>query len=566
MSDELTVSSDKPEYVLPLPQEKVEESQGTELQDAAGSTGGAHPETFKLSARGYGVMTVFMVLTLLVAIDATSIGAALVVITTDLKGTTTEAVWAGGAFALASAVCQPIIGSLSEIYGRRPLTQVSTLFFTVGSIICGTAPNFSALNAGRAIQGFGAGGILVLTEIIVTDLVPLRERGKYFGYIGAMWALGTVVGPLVGGGFATSTTWRWIFYFNLPFCGIALVTIQLLLKLHLEDSTSREKLARIDFTGIIFFALADTSLLLGVTFGGVMFPWSSWHVLVPLILGFVGLAGFGVYEFCIPKHPMVRIVVFANRSALVAYIQVMLHGLILSCVIYYLPLYYQGVKGYTPVIAGVSLLPESVAIAPCAILAGQVISRTGHYLWLSWVAWAFVTAGAGLLYLLKPDTSVGQFIGLNILFSIGTGILFASLNLSVLAPNTNENTPYAAAMLSFVRVMGQAFGIAIGGSVFSNQMSSRIAKEPDLADFQGTTDTVLLVETIRLLPPSTIKDQLVVALDKSVGTVFLVMIAFSGFAFALNILAKEYSLDVQYTSKQRVIEKHETTTPQSPPV
>ncbi|ANB12839.1 Vba5p [Sugiyamaella lignohabitans] len=511
---------------------------------------------FKLSARGFIILAVYMLLTLLVAVDSTAIGAPLPVITAELHGTTTQAIWTGSSYLLSSAVFLPTIGSLSEIFGRMPLTELSTLLFAVGSIICAVAHSFTVLIIGRTIQGVGGGGILVLTEIIVTDLVPLRERGKYFGYIGAVWALGTIVAPIFSSGVTQSSTWRWIFYFNLPICGIALVLIPILVRMHLDSSTILQKIKRIDIIGISVFTASMTSLLLGITFGGVNFPWNSYHVLLPLILGVVGFAGFCVYEYKVPKDPMIRLAVFSNRSAFIGYIQVLIHGLILWCLIYYLPLYYQGVKGYSALISGVAALPETITISPMAIISGILVAKYSHYVYQSWVAWAFVTLGAGLLYLLKVHTTVGQFIGLNIPISIGAGILFASLNISVIAPNTNENTPYAAAMLAFVRVMGQAIGVAIGGSIFANRLSDKISSDPLLSAFRDNSQAIALVEVIKHLPESPVKAALILAFDDAVRLVYIILAAFAGFAFILNIFVKEYSLDVDYKSKQHVVENN----------
>jgi hypothetical protein len=425
--------------------------------------------------------------------------------------------------------------------------------FLVGSIICAAAPNFSALIAGRAVQGLGGGGILVMSEIVITDITPLRERGKYYSLLGVMWALGTVLGPLLGGGFATSVTWRWIFWINLPFCGIALAVTPFTLRLHLEERHILEKLRRIDYVGILIFTASSTSLLLGLTFGGVNFPWKSYHVLVPLILGGLGLVGVLVFESLVPKHPMIRVQVFSNRAALFAYIQVFIHGLVLWCMIYFLPIFYQGTRGYSAISSGLALLPESLVIAPAASISGILISVTGRYLYLSWIAWAAMTAGLGLLVILDPFTSLGDLIGLNILVSFGAGILFASLNLSVIAPNTNENTPFAAAMLSFIRTLGQAFGLAIGGAVFSNQISQQQKTNPDMAALGDVaTQAIALVEYVRSLPSGPVKLSLEWVLTDAVRTIWYVMIGLAGFAFLLNFLIKEYSLDAQYESKQHI--------------
>lgn len=530
-----------------------EEKHGADGSGANSTLAGETDEKWKPSLRVWMILGNLMLLALIAAVDATALGAALVDVTADLEGTTVQAIWAGNSFLVLSTVFQPTIGSLSEIFGRLYLTMFSILMFFIGSIICAAAPNFSGLIAGRAVQGVGGGGILVMSEIIITDIIPLRQRGQYYSLLGAMWAIGTVVGPLLGGGFATNVTWRWIFWINLPFCGIALVTTPFFLRLHLEERNFMDKLREVDYSGIALFTAATTALLLGLTFGGVNFAWDSYHVVVPLVLGSVGLVALLFHQKFYAKHPMMRVQVFGTRSAFAGYIQVFFHGLILWCLIYFLPIFYQGTRGYSAIGSGLALLPESLVVAPMAIVGGILMTIFGKYVYLSWIAWACATAGLGLIALMDPNTTLGQLIGLNILFSVGAGILFASLNMSVIAPNTNENTPYAAAMLSFLRTLGNAFGLAIGGAIFANKVGDAQKTNPYMQGLgSASSQAVALVEIIRAMPEGAQKTALEYVLTDAVHLVMYVMIAFAGFSFLINIIVKEYSLDVHYESKQHV--------------
>lgn len=507
------------------------------------------------------VIGVLMLLSLLSAIDATAVAAGLAVITEELNGTSTQAMWSNSAFLLTSAVFQPIIGSFSEIFGRRPLAIITVLFFTVGSIMCAVSHNFTLLIAGRSVQGVGGGGCLVLSEIIISDLIPLRERGKYYGFLGAMWALGTVVGPLLGGGFASNATWRWIFYFNLPLCGISLVAIALFLNLHLERTSFKEKIERIDWIGLVLFTASNTALLLGISFGGTMFPWKSWHTLVPLILGAVGCITVGIYEYYVPKVPIVNTKVFCNLSANIGFVQVVLHGLILYLLIYFLPLYYQASKNYSAITSAVALLPESLTIAPSSIVSGVTVAITGRYLFVGYIGWVLTTLGMGILVLLDYKSTVGDFIGINIPVGLGIGVAFVILNNSVMSPNPPERHGQAAAVLSFLRTLGQAFGAAIGGSVFSNQMASQVGKYPELAAYSNANNAIALVEVIRKLPESSTKTLLKKCVDNSVHIIFYVGLAFSAACLLSMLLIKEYSLDVNLISSQAVKEKDGDSSP-----
>lgn len=533
---------------------------GIELSDSdipkdAESQQGSDNEKWSPTFGVFCVIGVLMLLALLSAIDATAVAAGLAVITAELKGTSTQAMWSNSAFLLTSAVFQPIIGSFSEIFGRRPLAIITVIFFTVGSIMCAVSHDFTLLIAGRSVQGVGGGGCLVLSEIIISDLIPLRERGKYYGFLGAMWAIGTVVGPLLGGGFAANATWRWIFYFNLPLCGISLVAIALYLNLHLERSSFKEKMEKIDWVGLVLFTASNTSLLLGISFGGTMFPWKSWHTLVPLILGAAGCFAVGIYEYYVPKVPIVNTKVFCNLSASIGFFQVVLHGLILYLLIYFLPLYYQASKNYSAITSAVALLPESLTIAPSSIAAGVTVAITGRYLFVGYIGWVLTTFGMGLLVLLNYKSTVGDFIGINIPVGLGIGVAFVVLNNNVMSPNPPERHGQAAAVLSFLRTLGQAFGAAIGGSVFSNQMASQVGKHPELSAYSNANNAIALVEVIRHLPESPTKTLLKKCVDNSVHIIFYVGLAFSA-ACLLSLLAvKEYSLDVNLVSSQAVKEK-----------
>ena len=200
------------------------------------------------------------------------------VITVALKGNAIEAFWAGTSFLLTSTVWQPNWVAFSHLWGRRPLLLLALTFFTVGSIVCAVAKNFTMMLVGRSVQGTGGGGIIAITEIIITDMVPLRERGNYFALISIVWAIGSVSGPLIGGALAQGNAWRWIFYLNLPIVAIGFVGIIAFLRLENRKRTLKQKLIEIDYVGSVIFLGSSTSFLVAITWGGVMFDWSSWDI------------------------------------------------------------------------------------------------------------------------------------------------------------------------------------------------------------------------------------------------------------------------------------------------
>ncbi|KAG8972869.1 hypothetical protein FRB90_010125, partial [Tulasnella sp. 427] len=276
------------------------------------------------------IFIALMVSTFLSAIDLTSVSTALPTIVQDLHGT--EFAWVGSAFALGSTSILPLIGGLAQIFGRRPVVIGSLVFFALGSGLCGGASNMAMLIGGRTIQGIGGGGILAMTEIVVADLVPLRQRGTYMGVIGAVWAIASAIGPPIGGAFSQSN-WRWLFYMNLPLTAIAGILVWFFLHLKVPQDDLRSKMRRMDWLGNLFIIAGTTISVIALTWAGVKHPWSSYQVLLPLILGLVSIVAFFVYEAKVPIEPVVPWELVSNRTSFFGYLTVFLHGIVSTAII-----------------------------------------------------------------------------------------------------------------------------------------------------------------------------------------------------------------------------------------
>ncbi|PYI00385.1 MFS general substrate transporter [Aspergillus sclerotiicarbonarius CBS 121057] len=435
-----------------------------------------HYEDFKLPVLGLVVFFTLAVLTLMVSLDGTSISVALPKMARELNGSAMEAFWSGTSFLLCSTVFQPFTAALSDIFGRRPVILLSIGFFFAGSLTAGLAHSFTTILTGRCIQGVGGGGIAVLSEVLITDLVPLRLRGNYYGVLSAMYSLGSVLGPILGGGFSEKVTWRWIFYINFPFIAIATICVLFFFRLPTPPGSLPQKLLQIDYTGTFLFVSSLSSFLIPLSWGGIMYAWTSWRTLVPLTLGATGLLIFCIYEALIPSAPMIPRSIFQNRSAVIALAASFLQGMILWCALYYMPLYYEAVKSFSPIMAGVALFPDTFTVAPSAILCGFVITRTGHYRWGLYLGWTLSTLGLGLLCLLQVDTPTVKWIFLNIPAGLGLGILTAAIVCAVQASATPENLTLSVAMVIFFRAFGQAVGIAVGGVIFQNRMRRELSQ------------------------------------------------------------------------------------------
>ncbi|CAP79873.1 putative transporter [Penicillium chrysogenum] len=516
-------------------------------------------EKFALGRRGILVFFTLSVLTLMAALDGTSLSVALPEIAKELNGTAIEAFWSGTSFLLCSTVFQPSFASFSNIFGRRPLILISLIFFSVGAILAAIANDFTYMLIGRSIQGVGGGGIISLSEVIITDLVPLRWRGQYFGILSAMWSVGSVTGPILGGGFSEKVSWRWIFYINFPFIGVGGILVILFLSLKLAPSSLSEKLRRIDYFGTVLFVGSVSSFLIPLSWGGISYDWDSWHTLVPLCVGGVGLVVFGFYETYYASDPIVPPVIFQNRTAIASFIGSVLQGLILWCSLYYLPLYYEAVKEYSPIIAGVALFPETFTVAPSGMIAGVLITATGRYRWAIWIGWALSTAGLGLMCLIKVNTSMVGWIFLNIVPGLGLGILFPSLGYAVQASADPENLAIAVAMFSFFRALGQAIGVAVGGVVFQNRMFTNISRYPALAPMADaySKDAAGLVQVIKAMADGADKANLKEAYTDSLRTVWVVCCAVSGIAMVISLLTEHYDLDRALETNQGLLDSYD---------
>lgn len=434
----------------------------------------------------------------------------------------------------------------------------AVVFFTVGAITAALATNFTVLLVGRTIQGIGGGGIISLVEVLITDLVPLRERGLWFGYQSGVWALGSVTGPIIGGVFAQKVTWRWIFWINLPFCGIGFVAVVLFLHLNKRLGSIYSKLLAFDWIGAITLTASATSFLMAISWGGVMYSWSSWQTILPLLLGAFGIIGFICFESYLAREPLIRFAVFKQRTAMVNYFGTFIHGVVLWCLLYYLPLFYEGVKGYTPTVVGVAVFPETFTVAPASVIVGVAISITGRFRWAIWTGWFLAVLGMGILCSLSPDTSIPAWIFMNLVPGLGLGMLFSSLGYATQASAEQVDVAFAAAMYTFSRSFGQSVGVAIGGAIFQTQLKAKLNAYPAFASnaTELARDSSTLVQIIKAMPKDLPERRMIVtAYVDSLKVVWAVMAGLAFVALVLSCATEGLNLDEQHVTEQGLKEK-----------
>lgn len=366
----------------------------------------------------------------------------------------------------------PMFGQLANVFGRRWPLIVSGGLFMVGSAVCGSATTMAAMIAGRAVQGIGGAGVGVLCEIVVCDLVPLRKRGTYMGAVLSMVGLGAALGPLFGGLLVRYSTWRWAFYMTLPMGGVAIVLLVAVLHVQYDQSqTVATKLSRLDWPGNILFIGGTVPVLIALGWAGGQYPWSSYHVLVPLLVGLTTLGAFVVLEGNprLAPHPMVPLRLFRNSTSAIAFLLAFLHGVVTMWALYFLPVYFQGVLAMDAYHAGIALLPTILALLPGAILGGLLLSKFGRYKPLLVVCFALIVVGFGLFSRLDATTRTAAWVGFQVLESFGAGLGMAAMLPALLAPLTDKDTALATATWGVLRSFGIMWGVAVAGAIYTNR-------------------------------------------------------------------------------------------------
>lgn len=449
--------------------------------------------------------------------------------------------WIGSAYALTSTAFVPWTGGLANIFGRRPVMLAGLIIFALGSALTGAAQSMAMAIGGRSVQGIGGGAILTMVEIIVCDLVPLAERGAYFGIIGCVWALASAIGPPIGGALASAGQWRWLFYLNLPLCGIAIMLVIFFLNVKAPKTTTREKLEQMDFYNIIFVA-AVTSLVLALTWGGSTYAWSSGRVLAPLILGIAGIIAFLFIERSFVRYPTVPFDILRSRTTLLGYATTFLHSVVMMMIVYFLPTaYFQAAREFSPIRSGTALFSFCFTVAPFAIITGAWVTVTQKYKLQNLVGWSFACLGSGLLILLKWDSTKGLWAGLPIVVGIGLGILYTGTQFAVLAPLSPRQQPHAIAFFGFVRALGQVFGISIGTTALQNQLNKKLPAV-FIAEIGGSAEAAFAaIPRISSLPEPT-RTAVRAAFADSAQVLWIIGCAMAGVALLLCLFLEDLKL------------------------
>ncbi|KAL6812047.1 major facilitator superfamily domain-containing protein [Trichoderma sp. SZMC 28015] len=333
------------------------------------------------------------------------------------------------------------------------------------------------LISARIIQGLGGGGISVLVSIIVGDLVPLRYRQKYMAIVMSFFALGTFIGPIVGGAIVTNVSWRWTFYINLPVGGVALFLVFFFLKVkHPSDGAILQRLIHLDWSGHVLLSASVVSILIALTWGGTKYPWDSGRVLAPLIIGGFGLGFYLLHQQYASKDPSMPLRLFGNRTSLLGFVLTFLHGMIMSWFSFFIPVYFQVLKEDSPLIAGVNVLALAIPFTPAGILGGLIVTWSGRYKPVLIAGLALLPIATGCFTLLTAETPTAQWAVFQVIAGLGGGLALTSTLPAIQAPLAEGDLAAATAAWAFVRSFGMIWGGSIPAAVFNSKVDSLISR------------------------------------------------------------------------------------------
>ena len=404
----------------------------------------------------------------LAALDQTIVATALPKVVSDLGGIT-QYTWVFTAYMLGSTVTVPLYGKLGDAHGRKPLFIVAIVIFLVGSALCGASQNMWQLVIFRAVQGVGAGGLFPLTLAMVGMIIPPRDRGRYQGLIGSVFAGASIIGPLIGGFIVDNTSWRWIFYVNLPVGGLALVVILLTM-----PSRRYKQEHSIDWLGAGVLAAGTTALLLGLVWGGNQYPWGSPEVLGALVAAAVLLAAFGLVERGVPE-PILPFNLLRNQTVASSVACMALVGAAMFGTISFVPLFVQGVIGTSATSSGVVLTPLILGAVVTSIISGQIVSRTGRYRPNTLIGPVVLGAGMLLLWRMNVHTTNGEAARNMFIAGIGLGMMMQIFVLSVQNSVSRAAMGTATALTQFSRSIGATLGVTLLGVVVNQNLPPSVS-------------------------------------------------------------------------------------------
>lgn len=474
---------------------------------------------------------------LLASLNQTILATALPTIVGELHGVD-QMTWVITGFILASTVVMPMYGRLSDLFGRRPVILTAIGLFMIGSVVGALAGSIEILIVSRIIQGLGGGGLMILSQAAIADVVPARQRGKYMGAMGAVFAVSSVAGPLLGGWFTEGPGWRWAMWFNIPIGVLAIALVSIFLNIPHVKSKNMPKL---DYLGMALVAGATTTLVLLCTWGGTTYEWSS-PVIIGLFIATVVLALAFVKAESRAESPVIPLGLFSERNFVLCVLAAICVGMVMFGSLGYMPTYIQMVTGVSATMAGLLMTPMMGSMLIFSIGSGIVVSRTGRYKIFPVVGTLIMALGMFLLSNLHPESPLWELLASLAVLGMGVGLSMQILTLVVQNTFPGAIVGTATASVNFFRQVGATVGSALVGAVFASRLTSLLADAMGGQTPMGGGDSHSLTPAMVNGLPEEAKLPIVTAYNDALLPIFLWMVPLGIIAAIIMSFVKEKAL------------------------